>query len=54
MFKGLRADADLSQEQELRGMVAKSLSSLLTFGSVSEQHCLKCHSKVLDNLVGNR
>ena len=34
--QSLMADADLSQEQELRGMVAKSLSSLETFGSVSE------------------
>ena len=46
MFKRLRADADLSQEQELRGMVAKSLSSLETFGSVSEQHCFKASLKV--------
>ena len=51
MFRHLRADADLSQEHELRGMVAKSLSSLEIFGSVSEQHAWLC-SKFLDNLVG--
>ena len=39
MFKRLRVDADLSQEQELRVMVAKSLSSLETFGKVSERSC---------------
>ena len=40
MYTDVRADVDLSQEQELRGMVTKSLSSLEIFDSVSEQHCL--------------
>ena len=46
MFKCLRADADFSQELELRGMVSKSLSSLETFGSVSEQDCFKASLKI--------
>ena len=46
MFKHLRADADLSHELELRGMVANSLSSLEIFGSVSQQHRLKASLKV--------
>ena len=55
MFKYLRADADLTQQQELRKMVPKSLSRLETFGSVSEQNCFKVSlSKLPDDLVGEQ
>ena len=40
MFSLRSADADLSQEQELRGSVAKSFSSVLIFGRCSGEHCL--------------
>ena len=46
MFKRLKADADLSQEHELRGMVAKILSNLETFGNVSGQHSFSALAKV--------